>query len=132
SVKELTEPVFANSEGLLGRVWSTKKALWFRDLAAETGCPRSTSAAKLGAHAALAVAVAANDNVIAIIEFFLAHVRAEDERLINLVSASCAHLASIIVRQSAEDAIEVANRTKDEFLAMLSHELRTPLTAIYG
>jgi PAS domain S-box-containing protein len=34
--------------------------------------------------------------------------------------------------QEARQAAELANRTKDEFLATLSHELRTPLTAILG
>ena len=32
--------------------------------------------------------------------------------------------------QEAKEAIEVANRSKDRFLAMLSHELRTPLTPV--
>ena len=32
----------------------------------------------------------------------------------------------------AKDALEVADRRKDEFIATLSHELRTPLTAILG
>lgn len=34
--------------------------------------------------------------------------------------------------QSARSQAELANRTKDEFLATLSHELRTPLTAMLG
>ena len=34
--------------------------------------------------------------------------------------------------QHARKSAEIANRVKDDFLAMLSHELRTPLNAIFG
>ncbi len=47
--------------------------------------------------------------------------RAEEERSVLLESAQLAHAEA-----------EAANRTKDQFLALLSHELRTPLTAILG
>jgi PAS domain S-box-containing protein len=35
-------------------------------------------------------------------------------------------------QQEARAAADAANRSKDEFLALLSHELRTPMTAITG
>jgi PAS domain S-box-containing protein len=38
----------------------------------------------------------------------------------------------LALEQSARAAAEAANRSKDEFLAMVSHELRSPLNAILG
>jgi signal transduction histidine kinase len=38
----------------------------------------------------------------------------------------------LTVEQHARAQAEAANRTKDEFLAVLSHELRTPLTSMLG
>ncbi|HEV7800103.1 MAG TPA: response regulator [Burkholderiales bacterium] len=40
--------------------------------------------------------------------------------------------AEIAERMRAQEALEAADRRKDDFLAMLSHELRNPLAAIQG
>ena len=104
----LAESVFARGEGILGRAWSSKNTVWVPDLAAEAGCKRSATAAEIGVHAALAVPVVAKDEVIVVIEFFMEHARSEDERFVALIAASCAQLASIIARKSAEDALRAS------------------------
>ncbi len=50
----------------------------------------------------------------------------EDGELIGYVGAT----VDITERRNAEDALRLADRHKDEFLAMLAHELRNPLAPI--
>ncbi len=47
-----------------------------------------------------------------------------------LSSAMAEHRRAQATLEQQKSAVEAANRTKDNFLAMLSHELRTPLTPV--
>src|SRR5919202_925242 len=50
----------------------------------------------------------------------------------ELAQANRTLQAEIAERVRAQEALEAADRRKDDFLAMLSHELRNPLAAIQG
>ena len=50
----------------------------------------------------------------------------------ELAAANRTLQAEIAQRVRAQEALEAADRRKDDFLAMLSHELRNPLAAIQG
>jgi signal transduction histidine kinase len=50
----------------------------------------------------------------------------------ELAQANQTLQAEIAERERAQEALEAADRRKDDFLAMLSHELRNPLAAIQG
>ena len=50
----------------------------------------------------------------------------------ELAQANRTLQAEVAERERAQEALEAADRRKDDFLAMLSHELRNPLAAIQG
>ena len=57
----------------------------------------------------------------------------EVQGLGRALSAMASDLAELVSHeQSGRREAEAANRSKDQFLAMLSHELRTPLNAVLG
>jgi signal transduction histidine kinase/ActR/RegA family two-component response regulator len=57
----------------------------------------------------------------------------EVRELGRAIAAMATDLSELVLReQAARREAEAANRSKDQFLAMLSHELRTPLTAVLG
>ena len=130
---------FAFGAGLPGSVWATRKTRWVDSLEGESGFTRAAIAQDVGLKAGLAVPVTAGDEAVAILEFFVAHPRAEDERWVQLVATVAAQLGSFVRRRQAEDALRgserelrAMDRIKNTFLQGVSHELRTPLGAMRG
>ena len=99
---------YGPGEGMVGRVWMTKRPWWVDATEAESrGFPRVVAAAKLGLVVSFCVPIVADGEVVALLEFFSTRSRPEDQRTLSVVAACAAQVASILERKRAERGFEV-------------------------
>ncbi|MFN3927168.1 MAG: ATP-binding protein [Pseudanabaenaceae cyanobacterium] len=134
--------------GFLGSVWQSRRSEWIWDITRENTLilARRDLALELGMRAKLAIPIIADEEIVAIMCFFMRAPKEEDRRLLGLVSAIATQLGTLMQRRRDEEAIRTMNeelarardaaleasRAKSTFVANMSHELRTPLNAILG
>ena len=99
---------FAPGVGLPGRVWASKQLAWLRDVTLDTNFPRAQAAREAGLKAAIGVPVMADEEVIAVIEFFVRESREEDERFVKLISSVVAQLGQIVERKRLEESLRAS------------------------
>ncbi len=101
---------------------------------------RLNLARSLGLHSAMLVPLLARGRVLGVMSFAFAEsgrmYTSDDLRFAEDLARRCAmaidNAQLYAAEQRARQGADVANRSKDEFLATVSHELRTPLNAILG
>jgi sigma-B regulation protein RsbU (phosphoserine phosphatase) len=103
AVSEETE--FKPGIGLPGHAWAAKQAVWVRDVTNDPNFPRAPAARQVGIKAGVGLPVLSDDEVVAVLEFFLLVTSEEDERLTRLISAIAAQLGGVIQRKRAEQEL---------------------------
>lgn len=97
---------FTSGEGLPGRVWAAKQAAWIADLERDSNFPRAEMARAVGFKTGMATPVLADDEVVAVLEFFAREPQGRDQHFIQLVSAIAAQIGSVIQRKRAEERLQ--------------------------
>jgi PAS domain S-box-containing protein len=136
--------------GLPGRVWKSGQPAWIENAAVDSNFPRAAVAIEVGLKGALAVPILAGEDMVAILEFFLCEPKAEDERLVKVITAVAAQLSQVIARKRSEDALNLLNaeleqrvaqrtaaldaksRELETFAYSVAHDLKAPLRGIDG
>ncbi len=114
---------FAPGVGLPGRAWAGRRPVWARDVTLDPEFPRAHLARDAGLKAGMGIPVLAGATAAAVMDFFVFEPRAEDERLMAVVSAVAAQLGAVLQRKQAEAALR-RRAAELEALAQVSAALR--------
>jgi len=96
---------FVPGAGIPGSVWKSKQPVWIQDVTLDGNFARIKAAAKEGLKAAVGIPILSGDEVLAVIEFFVRESRAEDERLVKMITTVAEQLDLVMDRQRAQEAV---------------------------
>ncbi len=90
--------------GLPGQVWSSKMPKWLIDVSVNGNeYLRTKEALTAGLRAGLGVPIIADDDVLAVLVFYMSEPSAAEDRLVSLVKAVASQLGSVVKRRKIEE-----------------------------
>ncbi|MFO0985273.1 MAG: GAF domain-containing protein [Planctomycetota bacterium] len=96
------ERTFPPGLGLPGRVWSSGRPHWIKDVVVDPNFPRASSADRAGLHAAFGFPIQLGGATLGVLEFFSRHVRDPDPELLDLVAGFGGQIGLFIERIRSE------------------------------
>jgi signal transduction histidine kinase len=112
---------FAPQEGLPGRVWQTQKPEWLYEISHQPKSIflRSDQTAQSQLTTGFGIPVTDNQQVVAVLVFFMAHLSGNQLRQVQLVSAAAQQVGSLIRRKKTEGALRSSLATNTALLKAL-------------
>lgn len=95
---------FTPGEGMPGRVWMERAAVWVDDFCHDTAMPRRLAAANCNLHAAIGIPITGQE-VLGVIELFNSEILSADNELLKMLAAIGAQIGQFLERKRAEQAL---------------------------
>jgi PAS domain S-box-containing protein len=116
--------------GLAGRVWSSRKPVWIRDVVDDNNFPRGMAAAADDLHGALCFPLKLGDEVVSIIECFSREFREPDDDFLQMLEGIGSQIGQFIERKRAQEAqARLAAIVESSGDAIISHTLAGVITS---
>src|SRR3989339_1865072 len=94
---------FTYGVGLPGRAWSIKKPVWVQDVTIDSNYLRAAIAKEAGLKAGVAFPVFSDNEIVAVLVFYMIEALERDERLVSLVPSVVIQLGEVINRKKTEE-----------------------------
>ena len=94
---------FTYGVGLPGRAWFTKKPVWVQDITLDPNYLRAPIAREAGLKAGVAFPAFSDNEIVAVLVFYMFDVLERDERIVDFVSSVVFQLGEIIKRKHIEE-----------------------------
>lgn len=97
---------FSKGEGLPGYAWKTKNSVWINTLAREPFFTRRNLALELGIKSGMAVPIPLNNEVIAVLCFYMLKEHNEDKRIVDMITAVAGQLGMLLKEKQTEESLK--------------------------
>nr|MDQ3072536.1 PAS domain S-box protein [Bacteroidota bacterium] len=97
--------LFSKGEGLPGKSWQIKNTVWVTYIELEEDFPRKKEALDAGIRSGVAVPIPLNNEVIAVLCFYVDEVWEENKKFTELIVATAGQLGLLLKQKSAEQAL---------------------------
>ena len=130
-INHCKERSFERGEGLPGRIWESRKAMWIPDLMKDENFSRAPLASPAGLRGGFAFPIVSQQEFVGVMEFFSDEIRPPDEALLEMFDGVGQQIGQFMERKRAETALTEAARQVRESEARYRAVIEALPAAVY-
>jgi len=127
--KVTEETRFQHDVGLPGRVLTSGKPTWIKDVTKDPNFPRAELVSDIGVRAGFAFPVLVGETVVAVLEYFSDKASEPDVPLLEVMAQVGIQLGRVVERKRNEDALRQANEELEQRVEERTHHLKREVAA---